>query len=195
MKKSYCFVGFAILALTATIAAGAHFRNPSPTLPTVFGMNATDWSAVTALATVLLVVATGWIALVARNQIASLREENMRGRTIVACERFDLDPVLGPIVKQLTNARRNKSLRKNPIKYEYEINALLNYFEQLAIGAKQQDYSRQIMCSYLDLIMEEWRTELIDSGVAAKIGSPTPKYFSEFVTLCDELLEQRNKNI
>ena len=130
----------------------------------------------------------------ALNQIEALREENRRGRTILACERFDLDPVLGPVVKQLTKARRNKSLRKTTIKYEYEINALLNYFEQLAIGAKQGDYSREIMCSYLDLIMQEWREELIDSKVCAKIGSPTPKYFSEFVALCDDLANQKTTN-
>lgn len=135
--------------------------------PTFLGLNSTDWTAITGIATAILVA-------VAYVQISAARGEAQISRTLAACERYDLDPLLDQICRTLADARDDGSLEKDPRKYRIEIFSILNYLESIAIGVDRGLYDNSVVYDLMEPIMKGYVEEYLDTGLAQRAERDPP---------------------
>lgn len=141
--------------------------------------------------TFLFLTATGWnavgtftLALVAYWQLSAARSEAKKSRTLTACERYDFDPVLDQARRNLIDVVNTGEFKEFPKPFESDVYTILNYLEQLAIGAKKGVYNKQIIEDYLKEIAVEHVRDLIESDVARKLDVDD-NTFSEIKRLCE----------
>ena len=127
------------------------------------GLTAEGWTAIFTGASVLVTLAV--IALGVW-QILSVRDEAKKNRTLSACERYDLDPVLDGSCRRLVQAKDSGDLEKNPRAYRVDIWSILNYLESLAIGIERDLYLEPIVKDYMSDIIAGYVDEYITGGLA-----------------------------
>ena len=86
-------------------------------------------------------------------QVLSTKEDAKITRTLAACERYDIDPVLDQITRRLSIAFNNGTLHANAARYAVDINSLFNYFESIAIGVARGHYDADIVRDQFETIM------------------------------------------
>jgi hypothetical protein len=133
---------------------------------TFWGLNNTDWTAIMAIATALLVAATFFVGGVAWYQISAAREESAKNRTIMACEKYDTDPILDRCCQVLKECKDNGTVETNPQACRLEMFSVLNYLEGIAIGVEDGFYVNEIARAYMHPIFKTYIKEYIDSGLA-----------------------------
>lgn len=123
------------------------------TAGTFWGLDGTAWTAIGALANVAYCALTAALLVFAIVQILSTREDAKITRTLAACERYDIDPIMDRVTRRLSWAYDNESLRTDPDKYTIDLNSLFNYFESMAIGVSRGHYDGDIVRDQLESIM------------------------------------------
>lgn len=105
--------------------------------------------------------------LVAAIQLAAYRRERRAWATLQACERYETDPEIRRAVERLVVPRSaNPKGESEDPQYAEKLERiaavqLLNYFEGLAIGEKQDFYDRKILQEHLGKIIEDWIEALV----------------------------------
>jgi hypothetical protein len=153
---------------------------------TVLGIGSLGWTAVGAIANVIYVVLTAGILWFAGSQIISARNEARINRTLEACNRYDMDPILDAVTRRLAAANDDGTLKADPKKYRIDLYALFNYFESIAIGVNRGLYDESIVQEHLDTIINGYVDGYILSGVAGwKIPNREgpEEYFYNLMTL------------
>jgi hypothetical protein len=117
------------------------------------GLDNTAWTAISAIANSVLAVLTLGLLVFAMYQVASVKRDAKINRTLAACERYDIDPVLDGITRRLSVAGRDGSLQNEPKKYSIDLNSLFNYFESLAIGVARGHYDAEIVRDQFETVM------------------------------------------
>jgi hypothetical protein len=174
------------------LRAWAQVTPPAPP-ETFWALTATDWTAVTALATGALVVATlilAWVAYVqlaaAREEARAAHEETRDTRTLAVCDRYDLDPALDTACRRLRRAYDNGDLKRYPERYQFDLHSLFNYLESVAIGIDRALYNDDIVRDMMEPIFRGYVEEYILSGLAGWVD-PTDggeEYYHRLRNLC-----------
>jgi len=161
-------------------------------MPVTWGLDATDWTAINAIGTLLLVVATVALAFVAgtqlsaaRKEAAAARGEALRSRTIAVCEKYENDPVLDRCCQVLSKAQKSGALYSKPHEYRLEMFAVLNYLEGIVMGFEDGTYSEQVARPYMNEIFTAYVREYVVSGLASRADpGDTTKPYEKLVTIC-----------
>jgi hypothetical protein len=120
---------------------------------TFWGLDSTAWTAIGALANAVYCALTAGLLAFAVYQVLSAKKDAKITRTLAACERYDLDPVLDQITRRLSIAYNNGTLQTNAARYAVDLNSLFNYFESIAIGVAKGHYDAEIVRDQLEVIM------------------------------------------
>jgi hypothetical protein len=137
--------------------------------PDVFlGLGSTEWTGLSAIAGGVYDVLTAALILFAGLQIYYHRREAQITRTLAACEKYDLDPVLDAICRRLAAARDSGDLQINPRSYRVDIYSVLNYLESLEIGVERGLYCGEVVRDHMDTIFVGYVEEYIKSGLVAR---------------------------
>src|SRR6185312_361416 len=142
-------LGIAVSAMTALFTALSGVTDVKK--ETFLGLAADGWTAV---GTIALAVLTSALATTAAWQIWSIRDEAKRNRTILACDRYDTDPVLDNTLKTLARARKSGQLAADPAAYKTQIATVLNYLDAIAIGIDQDLYIESLARDHLVTIVK-----------------------------------------
>ncbi len=135
------------------------------------------WTAILSLVTIGLAYMVYW-------QVGCLREDAKQARTILACERYDLDPLLQKAASKLDKIVRTKKFVREAKKYKSEITLVLNYLEQLAIGCNCNVYHEGLLKTFMREIFRGHIKDLVDSGAAAKTSDERdPREFEVMLAL------------
>jgi hypothetical protein len=124
----------------------------------------------TAIFTGLLFLATGALAAIAWVEISSARDENRQTQTLLACGRYDTDPIIFACHKRLVEAKNfelknDEALLAKAVSLRLEIITVLNFLDAIAIGVRQRLYIKNLVRDHLSPIIRRHVAELIDSGV------------------------------
>ena len=139
-------------------------------------MNQTDWTAIGA-------VSAAGALITATYQIREIRREAKRSRTLIACERYDIDPVLTACLRAVKKAKDAKALKRRAKSLSFEIHTIINYLDQLAIGSETDAYSEVIVRDYMFYIATSTYKDLIKSGIAKDLGWE-PKHYQALTRMC-----------
>src|SRR5688500_3125854 len=99
-----------------------------------WGVDAAGWAAIGAVATAII---TFILVTVGAYQIASIRRQNRRWRTLDACERYYLDAYLGETLRRLRQAHVTNQFAGHEQDFKLDVVRLLNYLDGIAIGIFQ----------------------------------------------------------
>jgi len=148
--------------------------------PDVFlGLGSTEWTGLSAIAGGVYDVLTACLIFFAGLQLYFFRRESQVTRTLAACEKYDLDPVLDAICRRLAVARDNGDLHTNTLAYRVDIYSVLNYIESLAIGVKRGLYCGKVVRDHMEPIIIGYVEEYIKTGLilrAATSSDAAPEY-------------------
>ncbi|MEY2542062.1 MAG: hypothetical protein QOI22_1664 [Verrucomicrobiota bacterium] len=120
---------------------------------TFWGLDSTAWTAIGALSNAAYCALTAGLLVFAVYQVLSTKEDAKITRTLAACERYDIDPVLDRITRRLSIAYNNGSLHANAARCAVDLNSLFNYFESIAIGVARGHYDAEIVRDQFETIM------------------------------------------
>lgn len=137
---------------------------------TFIWLNQTQWTGIAAIAQGIAAGAAAVALGFAAYQIREIRRENKKGRTLAACERYDLDPILAPAVRIVREAKKSGELQKDPKKFSEDVHTIINYLDQLATGCVSDAYSDEILFDYMKHIVEWHYANLIESRLAECLG-------------------------
>jgi hypothetical protein len=162
---------------------------------TFWALTGADWAAITAIATIALILATlilAWVAYVqigaAREEAREAHEETRNSRTLTLCVTYDLDPVLDAVCRRLTTAYESGELKSDPNKFRVDLYSLFNFLENLAIGIRSGLYNGGIVRDMMEPIFLGYVQDYIESGIAG--WDPPPEgeeeYFHRLRDLCRE---------
>lgn len=118
-----------------------------------WGLNIAGWTALTAIGTFGIALATILVAVVAGYQISEARRETRTNRTMEIIGRYDHDAVLEQALRHLAEGRDKGDLASNVMAYRLDIVSILNYLESIAIGTKQGLYIRELIEDYMEPII------------------------------------------
>lgn len=153
---------------------------------TFLGLSSDGWIAVGTvglfLATAVLAAVTVFLVLAAREEIREVREEARKNRTLEIIGKYDHDPVLDRSLRRMARARDTGRLESHPRDYRLDIVAVLNYLETLAIGIKQGLYIEALLQDFMEPIIKEHITEVIEKKLLEKIDS-NPEDFEHIFVL------------
>jgi hypothetical protein len=119
-EGKFALGGLAVFALWLFV--GLPLLVHPPETEYLFGLSAHGWIAFWTFA---LTIVTGVLAWVAWHQIGAARDEAKLNRTLAACDRYDLDPILDAASRRLHAARESGDLAKNPKSYRLELWTIL----------------------------------------------------------------------
>jgi hypothetical protein len=127
--------------------------------------------------TMLVFVATAFLALIAWLQIWSVREENRKTLTLQACGQYDTNEIIFRCHKALIDAKGSKAqddaaLLEKAVSLRIEILTVLNFLDAIAIGINQKIYAEKLARAHIKPIMRKHVAELIDSGVLEILDCP-----------------------
>jgi hypothetical protein len=123
------------------------------------------------------------LAWVAWYQIGAARDEAKLNRTLAACDRYDLDPVLDARSRRLAEVRDAGDLQGKVKAYRLDIFSILNYLESIAIGIEQGLYDENLVREYMEPIFVGCVEEYISSGVLQALDY-APTDFAKSAALC-----------
>jgi hypothetical protein len=125
---------------------------------TFWGLTPAGWTAIGALATAFLVA-------VGIYQIRAIRREALKSRTLEVCGRYIMDPVLDATLHRLRKAKFDGTLEKEPQSHYTDIRTLLNYLDNLAVGAHQGLYIEKVLRDHMHPVVIAHVTQyLVGSG-------------------------------
>lgn len=130
------------------------------------GSDAEIWIAIF---TAMLVLATAALAGIAWQEIGSARNENRETQTLLACGRYDTDPIIFTCQERLVavksyKKRNDAALIANADKIRQEALTVLNFLDAIAIGVSQGLYIEHLAREHLINIVRKHVAEFIDSG-------------------------------
>jgi hypothetical protein len=128
---------------------------------------ATEWAAFGAIATAAI---TFFLVAVGAYQISAIRDQNRRWRTLAACERYYLDPLLDKASRALKEARESGELERNPKPLSIDVITVLNYLDGIAIGIYQGLYIEELARDHLQPMVEENVAEFLRGDTPGKLG-------------------------
>jgi hypothetical protein len=137
---------------------------------TFLGFGNTEWAGVSAIASGIYDVLTFLLILFAAMQIFYARREAQINRTLTACDKYDLDPVLDAVCRRLATARDNGELEANPQSHRVDIYSVLNYLEGIAIGVKAKLYCGKTVRAQLESILISYVQEYIETDLVYRAG-------------------------
>jgi hypothetical protein len=148
---------------------------------------ADSWVAIWTFA---LFLATGALAAIAWVEIRSAKDENRETQTLLACGRYDTDPIIFACHKKLVETKNYElkndvALLAEAKKIRLEIITILNFLDAIAIGVRQGLYIKHLVKDHLSPIIRRHVSELIDSGVLEKLET-SPVYFATLIALDKE---------
>lgn len=135
-----------------------------------WGLDATAWTAIGAIAGWLYCALTAGILAFAIYQIRAVKEEARITRTLAACDRYDTDPILDQVTGRIADALDDGTLAKTPKDVSVDMKVLFNYFESIAIGVSRDLYDRDIVREQLKPIVVDHVNDLIESGICSRIS-------------------------
>jgi hypothetical protein len=89
------------------------------------------------LAVIFQTVVMTFAVAVALYQIRVTKKEAAKWRTIEACERYDVDPILDSALRNLHSSRLDGTLDASLEKLKPDLTTVLNYLDGIAIGIAQ----------------------------------------------------------
>lgn len=151
------------------------------------GQSAESWLVIWTFA---LFLATGALAVIAWAEIRSAKDENRETQTILACGRYDTDPVIFACHKRLVETKQYEMINDSAILADakilrLEIITILNFLDAIAIGVRQKLYIKHLVKDHLQSIIRRHVSELIDSGALEKLSCPRDN-FSVLIALDNE---------
>jgi hypothetical protein len=116
---------------------------------------ATLWSEMTAFISSLTLV-------VGLYQIHNIRSGNKIHNSLIACERYDLDPVLTECLRNIKEINDNPCANASDrIGISLDLATILNYLDGIAIGIEQRIYDHDIVYDHLYPIIDHYVTHYI----------------------------------
>jgi hypothetical protein len=153
-------------------------------MPDAFwGLTPAGWTAVAAIGTMVSALAAAILVGVAVAQITSTREENRRTRTLLACDRYDTDPILDACLRRLSAARENGTPMSNTSQNRLDITSVLNYLDGIAVGISQGLYIEAIVRDHLGPIMDVHYNQYLTAGTPQLFGLDV-QHFQHLNALC-----------
>lgn len=119
----------------------------------------------TAIGTISLAALTAFLVLVGLISIWSIRKENKKAQTLMACGNWDQNPNIYDALQKLWAARESGELKSTPRKFRPQMNVVLNFLDAIAIGIKQELYIEELAWDHLDAIVKDNVKRYIDSGL------------------------------
>ena len=132
----------------------------------VFLFKADVWNAI---ATFCLVFLTSGLAIAAFSQIKTSKSESKKSRTLVACEKYDLDPVLDKSLRAI-RAHRLNSTSDFGKDLKLDITNVLNYLDGIAIGIDQDMYIDSLAKDHLEVIVRDHVRDYLNESTAKNVG-------------------------
>lgn len=153
-----------------------------------WGWNSTAWTAIAALSSIVYCVLTAALLVFAVYQVLSTRKDAKTTRTLAACERYDIDPVLDQITRRLSIAYNDGSLHANATQHAVDLNSLFNYFESLAIGVASGHYDADIVRDQFETIINSHIESVkgIESWSSGAPGLNDIDHFDQMIALNDK---------
>jgi hypothetical protein len=152
---------------------GAKEARMAPGADEFWGYSAAEWSAIgamlTAIVTLILVLVGGW-------QIASIKRQNRRWRTLEACNCYHLDPSLRESLRKLREARDGGTLAGNERAFRVEIVTVLNYLDSIAIGIYQGLYLEGLARDHIQPMVNAHVRQYLRDGVPDRVGISEQDY-------------------
>jgi hypothetical protein len=127
-------------------------------------------TTILAFATIGLALATIALAVIAGYQISSIREESRKERTLEACNRYDLNPVIRGATRRLRKAINSGAYKANRGDHKVDVIELFNYLEALAIGIEQGLYIDDLARDHMEDIIKGHMDEILTSEEMEKLG-------------------------
>jgi hypothetical protein len=146
---------------------------------TFWGLDSTAWTAIGALSNAAYCGLTAGLLAFAVYQVLSAKKDAKITRTLAACERYDIDPVLDQITRRLSIAYNNGYLHTNAARYAVDLNSLFNYFEAIAIGVARGHYDANIVRDQFETIMNS-HIESVNGIGSWSSGTPGVKDIDHF---------------
>jgi len=112
-----------------------------------------DPDSITAWATVALV-------LVAWRQLWSMTKSQIKSASIQASEKWDTDPILVSCRRKMWGYIYNKKTKPVFENNDYYATILLNYLEDIALGANTKTYDKKIIKNHFKVIMPNYHEKL-----------------------------------
>lgn len=131
------------------------------------GISADAWAAIgsntQALVTTILIGIGAW-------QVFAIKRENLKSRTLSACDRYDTDPIIDASLRELRLLLRDpESAEKGLLKLP--TTTILNYLDSIAVGVEQGLYIESLARDHLKAIVIKHTDDYLrDESVARKIG-------------------------
>jgi hypothetical protein len=155
LEQKVAVTGLLVLAAWIFIVLPLMYFPWKPSGQNIFwGWDSTAWTAVGALSNAAYCILTAGLLAFAVYQVLSTKEDAKITRTLAACDRYDMDPVLDQITRRLSIAFNNGTLHADPARYAVDLNSLFNYFESLAIGVARGHYDADIVRDQFETIMK-----------------------------------------
>ena len=153
--KTIAVTGLVILGVWIFIALPLMYFPWKPSGQNTFwGLDSTAWTAIGAVSNTVYCALTAGLLAFAIYQVLSAKEDAKINRTLAACERYDIDPILDQITRRISIGYNNKTLQATPERYAVDLNSLFNYFESLAIGVARGHYDADIVRDQFETIMK-----------------------------------------
>jgi hypothetical protein len=127
------------------------------------------WTALLFGSTTILAVVTFFLVLVARNQLLSGRRETKGWQTLKICSNYDSDQNLDRALRSLRTAQDSGVFAGDELKYRMDVYLILNYFDSIAIGIKQNLYVDEIVFDQLHPMFYKYFDEFLTQPMAAKL--------------------------
>ena len=146
---------------------------------TFWDLDGTAWTAIGALANVAYCLLTAGLLVFAIYQVLSTRRDAKINRTLAACDRYDIDPIIDGVARRISAAWDDGDLKSNPAKYKTDLYSIFNYFESIAIGVARGQYDADIVRDQLEHIMTAYVDDLILSDIGCwplPIGGDNPDF-------------------
>jgi hypothetical protein len=139
-------------------------------------LDSAAWTGITALFTAFAALCTAALTVVAYRQLTLFRDENTKARTLAAIERYDFDPILNKAIRNVRNVMARNSARKSIEANRHDLISVMNYFEGLGIGVQEGVYDEKLIFFMLENPFHEFTEDLVDSGIAKKLGAPPDRF-------------------
>jgi hypothetical protein len=123
--------------------------------------------------------ATVVLFLVAILQLYSFKKENLKSRTLTACDRYDLDPILDMSIREIAAANRLVPPAADRKVLHTSAATICNYLDSIAVGIEQGLYIESLVKDHLQsIVVKHVDDYLKDSETAATVGLRRSDYDS-----------------
>lgn len=143
------------------------------------GISAEAWAAIgsniQALVTTVLIAIGAW-------QVFAIKRENLKSRTLSACDRYDTDPIIDGSLREIRLLLKDPQSAENGL-LKLPTTTVLNYLDSIAVGIEQGLYIESLARDHLKAIVIKHTDDYLrDESVARKIGL-NPANFSTLTAM------------